>query len=74
MALVTLAVPGVAHANGNLSFSVNTTADAHDAAPDNGICADPAGLCTLRAAIEESNAQPVGARQSSSLCRRASTS
>src|SRR5437762_8355578 len=41
------------------SFTVNTQADTHDANPGNGVCADDAGRCSLRAAIEESNAGKV---------------
>jgi CSLREA domain-containing protein len=44
---------GVAHA---ATFVVNSTADAVDANPGNGICASATGLCTLRAAIMEANA------------------
>ena len=38
-------------------FTVNSTADVHDANPGNGICETAAGnhICTLRAAIEEAN-------------------
>lgn len=36
-------------------FTVNSSADASDALPADGICADASGECTLRAAIEESN-------------------
>ena len=43
-----------------LSFTVNTTADAHDADPGDGKCADAAGQCTLRAALEEADASPSG--------------
>jgi CSLREA domain-containing protein len=43
----------VAHA---AAFTVNSTADAVDANPGNGICADGSGNCTLRAAIMEANA------------------
>jgi CSLREA domain-containing protein len=43
-----------------LAFEVTTTADAHDAHPGDGKCADAAGQCTLRAAIEEANASPAG--------------
>jgi CSLREA domain-containing protein len=50
--------PAVAAAN--LTFAVNTTADAHDATPGDGICASSASQCTLRAALEEANAQPKG--------------
>jgi CSLREA domain-containing protein len=38
------------------TFTVNSTADASDATPGNGICATSSGGCTLRAAIEETNA------------------
>ncbi len=38
------------------TFTVNTTGDFSDANPGNGICNTSAGNCTLRAAIEESNA------------------
>ena len=34
------------------TFAVNSTADAHDAAPDDHICATTDGACTLRAAVE----------------------
>lgn len=38
------------------AFTVNTTADTHDANAGDGSCADSTGACSLRAAIEESNA------------------
>ena len=38
------------------TFSVDSTADAPDVNPGDGICADSAGRCTLRAAIMEANA------------------
>src|SRR6266404_7208434 len=38
------------------TFTVNDTADAVDAAPGNGSCATAGGGCTLRAAIQEANA------------------
>ncbi len=54
-------VPGVAQGQASaLSFTVNTTADAHDAHPGDGKCADAAGQCTLRAALEEADASPPG--------------
>ena len=37
-------------------FTVNSTLDTIDANPGDGICADAGGQCTLRAAINESNA------------------
>lgn len=41
-------------------FVVNSTFDEVDANPGNGTCATEAGECTLRAAIQESNAMPRG--------------
>jgi CSLREA domain-containing protein len=42
------------------TFTVNSTADAPDAAPGDGVCetAPGNGICTLRAAIQEANALP----------------
>lgn len=40
------------------SFAVNTAADTPDTNPGDGICADEAGNCSLRAVIEETNALP----------------
>ncbi len=40
------------------SFTVNSFVDGVDVAPGNGICATPTGVCTLRAAIQETNALP----------------
>ncbi len=37
------------------TFTVNTTTDAVDATPGDGICGDGNGQCTLRAAITEAN-------------------
>lgn len=39
-----------------LSLVVNTTADTPDRLPGDGTCADAAGACSLRAAIQEANA------------------
>jgi CSLREA domain-containing protein len=39
-------------------FIVNSTVDATDAAPGDGVCATATGECTLRAAIQEANALP----------------
>lgn len=47
---------------GHYTFTVNTTADTHDAHPGNGKCADKNGNCSLRAAIEEADALPAGSR------------
>jgi len=41
-------------------FTVNTTFDRHDANWGDGVCADQQGQCSLRAAIEEADAQPYG--------------
>src|SRR6266700_5285954 len=43
-----------------LTFQVTSTTDAPDASPGDGICADAAGQCTLRAAVQEADAQPSG--------------
>jgi CSLREA domain-containing protein len=40
------------------TFTVNRTSDTHDTNPGNGICRDSANRCSLRAAIEETNATP----------------
>ena len=40
-------------------FTVNSTADTTDANPGDGRCADSNGQCTLRAAIQESNVEPI---------------
>ena len=40
------------------SFAVNATTDAGDATPGDGICKTTGNVCTLRAALEESNARP----------------
>lgn len=38
------------------TFTVVSTGDTADISPGDGICADAAGVCTLRAAIQEANA------------------
>lgn len=43
-----------------LTFQVTTETDAPDASPGDGACADASGACTLRAAVEEADAQPSG--------------
>jgi len=40
------------------SFTVNDTGDGADATPGDGVCATAGAVCTLRAAIEETNALP----------------
>ena len=44
------------------TFVVNTTSDAGDASPNDGICSTSSGECSLRAAIETANRTP-GANQ-----------
>ena len=41
----------------NATFVVNSTADTPDPTPGDGICGASSGPCTLRAAIQEANAQ-----------------
>ena len=40
------------------NFTVNSLADTPDALLNDGLCADASGACTLRAAIQEANANP----------------
>jgi CSLREA domain-containing protein len=44
----------------SLSLTVTSTTDTPDANPGDGICGDATGQCTLRAAIQEADAQPAG--------------
>jgi CSLREA domain-containing protein len=53
VALSILAFPAAASA---VDYTVNSTGDQEDASPGTGGCATSGGKCTLRAAIEESNA------------------
>src|SRR5712692_2737923 len=55
-----LSIRPPAAAAATLTFQVTTTTDAPDASPGDGICADAAGQCTLRAAVQEADAQPSG--------------
>lgn len=52
-----LAVTGPAFASFPADFVVDTTMDGADMAPGDGVCADMTGACTLRAAVQESNAE-----------------
>jgi len=56
--LIVISILGLAAAPGAraASFVVNSTADAVDVMPGDGICATDAATCTLRAAIQETNA------------------
>ncbi len=49
------AAPG---ASAQAPFVVNSTADAIDVSPGDGVCASQAGQCTLRAAVIEANSRP----------------
>jgi CSLREA domain-containing protein len=42
------------------NFTVNSLADTPDALASDGLCADAGGACTLRAAIQQANADPSG--------------
>ena len=42
------------------AFTVDSIVDADDATPGDGVCATADGVCTLRAAVDESNALPDG--------------
>lgn len=52
---LSLSIPDGSQPPGKL-FVVKSTADSADATPGDGICADSAGNCTLRAAVDEANA------------------
>lgn len=43
---------------GAATFTVNSTTDSVDILPGDGLCADASGNCTLRAAVQETNALP----------------
>jgi CSLREA domain-containing protein len=51
--VATLAAPSIGQA---ATFTVNSTLDAVDAAPGDGICATAGAVCMLRAAIQEAHA------------------
>src|SRR5207247_9755677 len=53
-----LALMGRADGTMAANFTVDSTADAVDARPGDGVCATLAGQCTLRAAVQEANARP----------------
>lgn len=55
-ALVALAVAAWPGATAAVVFSVDTALDTHDQNPGDGLCADAAGMCSLRAGVEEANA------------------
>ncbi len=55
-ALVMLALGPARAAYAGATFVVDSTADVVDANPGDGLCAEASGSCTLRAAIQETNA------------------
>ena len=57
MAVAGALVLTACHQNGTV-FAVDVTTDSVDAAPGDGVCADAAGDCSLRAAVMEANATP----------------
>ena len=60
-ALWCLAPTAVASAHSTkFVFQVDSTADAHDASPGDGVCATSFDTCTLRAALEEADTLPAG--------------
>lgn len=62
LALALAALPLIPEASADAApaaaapMTVNSTGDANDASPGDGRCRTPAGRCTLRAAIDEANA------------------
>jgi hypothetical protein len=54
--LLALSCALVAVPSGAATFAVDSTADAVDVVPGDGLCATAAGACTLRAAVMETNA------------------
>lgn len=56
VSLASAAFELTAPAAAGAEFTVNSTADDGDASPGDGMCATSSGECTLRAAIEETNA------------------
>lgn len=63
IALTTLFLSAFAATNVQAQFgtllTVNNNGDTHDANAGDGFCADSNGNCTLRAAVEEANANPI---------------
>src|SRR3989475_13249530 len=61
VAIAGVALAALLASDGTLSaasYTVNSTIDAVDANPGDGVCADATGACTLRAAVMEANALP----------------
>jgi CSLREA domain-containing protein len=60
--------PG-AQASAASIFTVNSTGDAADSNPGDGICNDGTSACTLRAAIQEANTLQLSAAAINFRCR-----
>ncbi|MBK8138506.1 MAG: CSLREA domain-containing protein [Chloroflexi bacterium] len=56
--LVLGVLAGTHPASADTAYTVNTAADAVDATIGDGLCLTAAGKCSLRAAIQEANANP----------------
>ncbi len=56
VAIATLTFASPTRAAIHATFTVNTTQDTLDKKPGDGVCADKKGKCSLRAAIQETNA------------------
>jgi large repetitive protein len=56
---LTVVTPAAAHSS-HFVFRVDSTNDAHDANPGDGVCRTSFDTCTLRAALEEADALPAG--------------
>lgn len=52
-------LPGAVHSAPGVTFTVNTLTDAVDATIGDGLCATAAAQCSLRAAIQEANFDPI---------------
>ena len=57
---IPVALTAATLATAGVTFTVTTTSDGIDANPGNGTCATISGACTLRAAVQETNALPGG--------------
>src|SRR5215207_4319472 len=60
VALLPLLVSILAPTASASNFTVNSLGDTPDASASDGLCADAVGACTLRAAIQQANADPSG--------------
>src|SRR6266704_5458625 len=58
LAFASLIAPVLASLGRAATFTVDTTLDVVDTLPGDGVCATAAGTCSLRAAVQESDALP----------------